>query len=113
MTITQILFWILAALTVFSALMVVVSRNIGQGPVDRRGPKTAAAEQCELHTAMEPRMNQRCQPPAIAGRRTDAHGPDLAEATRAALRRVERERGRDSATILTWRHARAARRVLV
>jgi hypothetical protein len=42
-----------------------------------------------------------------------AHGPDLAEATRAALRRVERERGRDSATILTWRYDRAARRVLV
>jgi hypothetical protein len=35
-----------------------------------------------------------------------AHGPDLTEATRAALRRVERERGRDSATILTWRYER-------
>ena len=32
-------------------------------------------------------MNQRCQPPAIAGRRTDAHGPDLAYVR--LIRRIE------------------------
>jgi hypothetical protein len=32
-----------------------------------------------------------------------SHGPDLSEATRAALQRVHRERGRDSATLLAWR----------